>query len=491
MINSISRLGLRICDVFRRTAPDPFVLAVLLTLLTAAIALLLGFPAAGSTPRPELAERAGKLLDSWGGIERLASGAAKESATLGLWTLLGFAMQMCLVLVTGHALASSRPVRRVIDALAALPRTCAQAAAMVAFAACTTAVINWGLGLIVGALLAREVGRAMSRRGVPVHYPLLCAAGYTGLMVWHGGLSGSAPLSMTTRAGIEKVSPQLAAQLGENVMPLTETLFSTSNLIITLGLVVLVPAVCALFAPKAPGEMAPFREPVGDGRAEASGTETQPAQSDSRPGVIPEWLETSPLIVWFLAAAVFVVIWRYSAGAGLASLSLNHINGGMLALGLVFHGSARSYVGAVDEAARGCGGIVVQFPLYAGIMAMMQASGLVRMLADSFVAMSTPTTLPLFTFVSGGIVNLFVPSGGGQWAVQGPIAMQSGMEAGVPLGKMVMSVAYGDQLTNMLQPFWALPLLAITGVKAREIVGYTALIMLAGAAWIALWLLVL
>jgi short-chain fatty acids transporter len=188
---------------------------------------------------------------------------------------------------------------------------------------------------------------------------------------------------------------------------------------------------------------------------------------------------------------VFVVIWRYSAGAGLASLSLNHINGGMLALGLVFHGSARSYVGAVDEAARGCGGIVVQFPLYAGIMAMMQASGLVRMLADSFVAMSTPTTLPLFTFVSGGIVNLFVPSGGGQWAVQGPIAMQSGMEAGVPLGKMVMSVAYGDQLTNMLQPFWALPLLAITGVKAREIVGYTALIMLAGAAWIALWLLVL
>ncbi len=488
MITSISRLGLRICDIFRRTAPDPFVLAVLLTLFTAALAILLGFPAAGSTPRPELAERAGRLLDSWGGIERLPSGAAREAASLGLWTLLGFAMQMCLVLVTGHALASSRPIRRIIDALASIPRSCAQAAALVAFAACSAAILNWGLGLIVGALLAREVGRSMARRGIPVHYPLLCAAGYTGLMVWHGGLSGSAPLSMTTRAGIEKVSPQLAAQLGDKVMPLTETLFSTSNLIITLGLVVLVPAVSALLAPKAAAEMTPCALSTEPASAAAS---PLTSSAGARPGALPEWLETSPVIVWLLAAAVLAVIWRYSAGAGLASLSLNHINGGMLALGLIFHGSARSYVAAVDEAARGCGGIVIQFPLYAGIMAMMQASGLVRMLADSFVAMSTPTTLPLFTFISGGIINLFVPSGGGQWAVQGPIAMQSGMESGVPLGKMVMSVAYGDQLTNMLQPFWALPLLAITGVKAREIVGYTALIMLAGAAWIGLWLVLL
>lgn len=486
----ISRLGLRICEVFRRTAPDPFVLAVLLTLLTAALALLIGFPpATAASPRPELLERASRLLDAWGGIERLPSGADRESASLGLWTLLGFAMQMCLVLVTGHALASSRPVRRIIDALAAISRSCAHAAALVAFAACSAAILNWGLGLIVGALLAREVGRSMARRGIPVHYPLLCAAGYTGLMVWHGGLSGSAPLSMTTRAGIEKVSAQLAAQLGDKVMPLTETLFSPSNFIITLGLIVLVPVVCAMLAPKAAADMTPC--PLPSDTAPSTATNTPSSQPESRPGAFPEWLETSPLIVWFLAAAVFAVIWRYSTGAGLASLSLNHINGAMLALGLIFHGSARSYVAAVDEAARGCGGIVIQFPLYAGIMAMMQASGLVRMLADSFVAMSTPTTLPLFTFVSGGIVNLFVPSGGGQWAVQGPIAMQSGMESGVPLGKMVMSVAYGDQLTNMLQPFWALPLLAITGVKAREIVGYTAIIMLAGAAWIAFWLLVL
>lgn len=485
----ISRLGLRICEVFRRTAPDPFVLAVLLTVLTAVLALTFGFPSTdAAAAKPGLGERAGRLLDSWGGIERLANGAARESATLGLWTLLGFAMQMCLVLVTGHALASSRPVRRLIDSLAAVPRTCAQAAALVAFAACATAIVNWGLGLIVGALLAREVGRSMARRGVPVHYPLLCAAGYTGLMVWHGGLSGSAPLSMTTRAGIEKVSPQLAAQLGDKVMPLTETLLSTGNLVITLGLVVLVPAVCAVLAPRNGAEMSPCPFPGVEATGSASAGE---APGGSRSGALPEWLETSPVVVWMLAAAVLAVLVRYAEGAGIASISLNHVNGGMLALGLVFHGSARSYVAAIDEAARGCGGIIVQFPLYAGIMAMMQASGLVKLLADGFVSLSTPATLPLFTFISGAIVNLFVPSGGGQWAVQGPIAIQSGMESGVPLGKMVMAVAYGDQLTNMLQPFWALPLLAITGAKAREIVGYTALIMLAGALWIGLWLVLI
>ena len=132
----------------------------------------------------------------------------------------------------------------------------------------------------------------------------------------------------------------------------------------------------------------------------------------------------------------------------------------------------------------------MQFPLYAGVMAMMAASGLLAMFADAANAASTPTTLPLLTMASAAIVNLFVPSGGGQWAVQGPIAMLAGAQDGIPLGKMVMSVAYGDQLTNMLQPFWALPLLAITGVKARDIVGYTAIVMIVAAIWITVALLV-
>lgn len=497
----ISRLGLRICEVFRRTAPDPFVLAVLLTLLTAALAMLFGFEgfAAG--------ERAGRLLDAWGGIDRRADGTATESARLGLWTLLGFGMQMCVVLVTGHALAASGPVRGLIERLAALPRSCAQAAALVSFAACSAAVVNWGLGLIVGALLAREVGRSMAQRGIAAHYPLLCAAGYTGLMVWHGGLSGSAPLSMTTRAGIEKVSPAMAAQLGDRTVPLSETLLSPMNLVITLGLVAIVPCVCAMLSPRRAEEMA-AAPAVGEVENKGRHGQDAPATQRSEHGqdaratqrcghgqdaraTVPEWLETSPLVAWVLALALGAVAWRYISGAGAAAISLNHVNALMLALGLAMHGSARSYVAAVDEAARGCGGIVVQFPLYAGIMAMMAASGLVARLSEWAAANSSPGSLPVLMFASGGVVNLFVPSGGGQWAVQGPIAVSAGVDAGVPIGKMVMSVAYGDQLTNMLQPFWALPLLAITGVKAREIVGYTAIVMVVGAAWIGLWLALL
>lgn len=472
----ISRLGLRICEVFRRTAPDPFVLAVLLTLLTAALAMLFGFEGLAG------GERAARLLDAWGGIERRPDGAAAESTRLGLWTLLGFGMQMCLVLVTGHALAASGPVRRLIARLAALPQSCAQAAAMVSFAACFAAVINWGLGLIVGALLAREVGRSMARRGIAAHYPLLCAAGYTGLMVWHGGLSGSAPLSMTTRAGIEKVSPAMAAQLGERTVPLSETLFSPMNLVITLGLVLIVPCVCALLAPRRAEEMMVLAE------AGTAGTECRP--TNARATSVPEWLETSPVVVWVLAIGLAAAVWRYVSGAGIATISLNHVNAAMLALGLALHGSARSYIAAVEDAARGCGGIVVQFPLYAGIMAMMAASGLIERLSEWAAANSSAQTLPALMFISGSVVNLFVPSGGGQWAVQGPIAVSAGVEAGVPVGKMVMSVAYGDQLTNMLQPFWALPLLGITGVRARDIVGYTAIVMVAAGACIALGLLV-
>ena len=112
------------------------------------------------------------------------------------------------------------------------------------------------------------------------------------------------------------------------------------------------------------------------------------------------------------------------------------------------------------------------------------------MFAEVAAQSSSTTTLPLFTFVSAGIVNIFVPSGGGQWAVQGPIALTAGIDANVPVGKMIMSVAYGDQLTNMLQPFWALPLLAITGVKAKDIVGYTALLMVVAAVWMGFGLLI-
>lgn len=180
----LAKLGQRIAGVFRATAPDPFVLAVLLTLLTYLLALFFTAPAPGS-PRAEGAY-ALTLLDDWQN---------------GFWSLLAFAMQMCLILVTGHALASSPPVARLLRALANVPKTGPQAAAMTALVAIAFGLINWGLGLIVGAILARDVGRALRAKGIALPAGLLAAAGYTTMMVWHGGLSGSAPLKAASAQG--------------------------------------------------------------------------------------------------------------------------------------------------------------------------------------------------------------------------------------------------------------------------------------------------
>jgi len=480
----LSRLGLLISRVFSRVVPDPFVIAILLTAVTLVLALLAGeFPIAPGGSPPGLARRLTILLDAWRGDS-------------GLWYFLAFSMQMCLILVTGHALAETRPVASLLRLLADVPRTTAQAAAMVGLVACTTAVANWGLGLIVGALLARDVGRSMSRRGIRAHYPLIVAAGYTGLMVWHGGLSGSAPLSMTTSAGARRVlRDDVIARLGDGGIPLQETTLSSMNLVITGGLLLLTPLVLWLLAPRRPQDLLPIEAFASTtSGAEVSASEAgqpRPVTPHSEQPTIPDRLERSFTLAALVAAALALAVGRQIWLKGVGAIGLNEVNMAMLAVGLLLHGSIRSYAAAVEGAMRGCAGILLQFPLYGGIMAMLAASGLVGLIAGTMGTIATPQTLPFYTFVSAGITNLFVPSGGGQWAVQGPIALETAFRMGVEPGRIVMAVAYGDQLTNMLQPFWALPLLAITGVRARDIVGYTALVMVVAGAWIALGLAIL
>ena len=215
----------------------------------------------------------------------------------------------------------------------------------------------------------------------------------------------------------------------------------------------------------------------------------QPTNDSQSQPTSPSGLERTPFLAWILALAFIAAFVRFGRTSGLMSLTLNEVNAAMLALGLIFHASLASYTRAIEDAARGCAGIIIQFPLYAGIMALLSSSGLIAALSEQF-AKGGESGVPILTFLSAGIVNFFVPSGGGQWGIQGPIALEAGAAVDVSAGKMIMAVAYGDQLTNMLQPFWALPLLAITGAKARDIVGYTAVIMIAAALWIAAMLLV-
>lgn len=456
----LAALGQRVSAAFRATAPDPFVLAVLLTGVT--FLLVLGRTDAG----------AAEIVGYW------------SHPSQGVWRFLGFSMQMCLILVTGHALAASPPVRRGLERLSDVPRTPAQAAALVAFVAASLGVLNWGLGLVGGALIARDVGRSLERRGVRAHYPLLAASGYVGLLVWHGGFSGTAPLKVTSASDLADVLP---AGVELAPIPLTETVLSPMNLVATGGLLLIAPLVMALMTPKKEADrqhisaFAPERE--------------APEATRNDKAFLPRLLEDTPIVTALLVALIgaWAISYYFPGGghpSGVRSLNPNTVNLTMLMFGLILHGTPARYVRAVDDAARGCAGIMLQFPLYAGIMGMMHQSGLTAQLAGALSAGTSAGTLPLGTFVSAGVVNLFIPSGGGQWGVQGPIAIEAAQSAGVPIPKMVMAVAYGDQLTNMLQPFWALPLLAITGVRARDIVGYTAVLMVFAGAWLAGCLLV-
>lgn len=475
----LARLGDRLAALFRATAPDPFVIAVLLTLLTFVLVMIFGYDVAEDGTRSGLG--VSDVIGFW-------------SDKNGLWAFLGFSMQMCLILVTGHALASSPPVAHLIRKLASLPRTGAQAAAVVALVAASLGLVNWGLGLIGGALIARDMGRAMEARGIRVHYPVLAAAGYVGLMVWHGGFSGTAPLKISKESEITS----MFGDSGITMEPLllTETLLSPLNLIVSLGLVIVAAIVMALLMPRH-GNVSGISSFV------PASPETNDKERDEAKAFLPRLLEDTPLVNLVLCAMIGWWAFMYylpmeeGTPSGLWSLSPNEVNLTMLLLGLLLHGTPRRYVSAIEDAARGCAGIILQFPLYAGIMGMMHQSHLTEELASGIsslaerVPLSEEITLPVFTFISAGIVNIFIPSGGGQWGVQGPIAMEAAQQAGVSPSRMVMALAYGDQLTNMLQPFWAVPLLAITGVKARDIVGYTCLLMLIAGAWIMACLVIL
>lgn len=469
----ISRLGLAISRVFHNICPDPFVIAILLTVVTVILALMFGeYPAADTS----LADRAESLLDTW-------------RSDKGFWKLLGFGMKMCLVLITGHALAATRPVRALIDRLAALPQSARSAVVLVCVVACLTGLLNWGLALVVGALMAREVGRSLTRRGIPLHYPLLAAAGYMGLLIFHGGLSGSAPLTATTIEGAKSVLPESALPLLGGGIPLDRTLFSSLNFFVTGGLAVLLPLLFWLLTPNRPQPMQPM--PISHLANDQQVSSVSKDQPDSESGnTLPDRLDRSPVIVWLLAIPLAIAVARTVQVSGWKKIDLNEINAVMLALGLILHGSPRAYLTAIEDGARDCAGIIIQFPIYAGIMGLMDVSGLAQKLSHSFTAVGDRETLPVLSFFAATIVGLFVPSGGAQWGLQGPVALQSGLEAGADQGAMLMSVAYGDELANMLQPFWALPLLAITGVKARDIVGYTALAMILAGAWMAFGLFV-
>ena len=437
--------------VFKRFLPSPFAIAILLTLFTMLMAILFTTPV--SNENPGLA-----VLSYW---ER------------GVWNknLLVFAYQMMLILVLGHILVLSKPMNHLIVGLTNYVSNTKNAVILVSVTTMLVSFFNWGLALIFGAILARKVAEAAQTRGFEINYPLVGASGYVGLMIWHGGISGSAP-SKVSESGhlasfLKNIDPGLHSQLPD-LIPYSQTVFSLSNLLIFGSLLLIVPLVLAWMSKRVPStktDLPIYEGPLKDNEI-AKGAER---------------LDHSSIFgMGFGVVILIAFFYQYWSNLGALIITPNMLNFLMLGLALLLHRNFANFLKAVEEAIKGASGILIQFPLYFGIMGIMNESGMVNQIADFFVSIANETTLPLFTFLSAGIVNIFVPSGGGQWAVQGPIVIESALKLGVPLNKAVMALAYGDQITNMLQPFWALPLLGITKLKAKEILPYTLLLMLVG-----------
>lgn len=382
---------------------------------------------------------------------------------------MAFTVQMMLMLVLGHALALSAPVHRLIDQLARQAHTNTRAALWVAGATMAMSLLNWGLGLVFGALLARKVAEAARKNHRALNYPLVGAAAYAGMMVWHGGLSGSAPLKVAEAGHLASLlqTSELSVKLPEFIS-LEMTTFGSLNIATTLVAVV---GVLGLF--------------YWLSKRQFESTELPDAeQTEERTSSTSIWAERFDAGPWpGRVVGLLIVGWALWSGlggataAGLAFITPNYINLSLLGLTLLAHGSISGFLKAVDSAIGGAAGILVQFPLYFGIMGLITGSGLLDHLSIWATQTANAGSLPFFTFVSAAVVNVFVPSGGGQWAIQGPVVIEAALRTGASLPKCIMALSYGDQLTNMLQPFWALPLLGITGLQAKEILPYSLLVM--------------
>ncbi len=442
----IQGLGERFAKVFGRIIPDPFVLVLVLTVGT----LAAGFFFGGRVAELSASERLVALAEGW----------FRELYSVGL---MRFAMQMCIVLVTGHALALSPPVQKVIAVLCHQARGARSAVVLVVLTSCFASLLQWGLGVIVGAFMAREMGKRLKREGVAVHYPLLGAAGYSGFMVWHGGLSGSAPLKVAEKGHF------LVESTG--VIPITETIFSPLNLVVTGATVSVLVVVFAWMMPRESDRMIEY---AGDVEGDASWfVEDEPKEGMS----FVQRIERS---AWFSRAMASVLgVWAvwWFVREGLGGVNLNTINVVFLALGLMWHRSTRAYVHAIQDGVRGCAGVILQFPFYFGVLGLLKSSGLIEQISAQMVAWSGAKSFGVMTFLSAGFVNFLVPSGGGQWAVQGPLMVEGAKQLGLEMPAVIMAMSYGDAWTNLLQPFWALPLLGIMGLEARDILGYTAVVL--------------
>jgi short-chain fatty acids transporter len=405
----------KICEAY---LPDAFVFCLILTLVVFGAASVV-------TPFGPL-----ELVDFWG----------KD-----FWSLNAFAMQMVFILISGHMLASTPLVQSFLHFIVKRVETEKSALVLISLFSTLACFLNWGFGLIVSGLFAVELAKKLKK----VNFGLFVATAYSGFLVWHGGLSGSIPLKISGKDEIlTKVFPDMS-------VPLSATIFSTWNLALVATIFLIFPFIALSLRTDEKIEVQVPEAP-----------QASPIDESSFRFLLENFRGFNLVFFFFFALVIVAAVRRGEA------LDISKINGIFLFLALLLHGTPRHFLKALQDSIGYASGIIIQFPFYAGLMGLMQYSGLADQISLAFLNIATPSTLPMWTFLSGGLVNFFIPSGGGQWVVQGPIMLKAAHALSVDPGKVSMALAWGDAWTNLIQPFWALPLLALAKLQLKDIMGY-------------------
>jgi len=408
---------------FARWVPNSFVIACLLTFVTFALVVSV----AGKT-----------FLDAEGYWVK------------GFWELLELTMQLALIVITGYIVAVSPLMSRLLERVAELASSDRAAVALMGVVSMTASWLHWGLGLIAGPIFLRFLIRKHPR----VDYRLAVAAGYLGsTCTWHAGLSGSAPLLMATPKNF------MEAQVG--LVPISSTTFSVFNLVLTIVVVCVMTMMLMRLYPRKPDAYVPSHETTEDPHAASSAKAL--------------WIERSYALNLVMGCLGAIGLWTLYVEGG-SRVSLNVFNFAFLFLALVLHPSPASFTRAAAQGATYLHGIVIQFPFYAGMYGLIKYSGLAEIIARWFTSIASAKTFPLVIYWYSGVVSFFIPSGGSKWAVEAPYVMAAAKALSVPSSHAILAYAWGDMSTHFLQPFWAIPLLAIARVEFKDIIGYLAIL---------------
>jgi short-chain fatty acids transporter len=459
--NVVARVAQRFTAFTERWLPDAFGFVLVGTFIVFALGIATGERVTGSPSDPAATTGFG-LVDAWG---------------KGFWALIQFTLQMAMIIIGGYAVAVSPPVARLIARLATVPKSPRGAIAFTAAVAMATAYLNWAFSLVFSAILAREIARLV--RGVD--YRALGAMAFLGLgTVWAQGLSGSAALQMTSAGSTPeplKAIVRSGRGGGNGLIPLTDTIFLWQGIVATLVIFCVAVGVAWMLSPS----------PARARTAEDLGVTLRPVLEDARgeqvrPGRPGDWLEASPLfaILVFLFGLWYLV--RYfanSTGNPLNALDLNTINLILLMLALILHWRPVSLVSAVRRGAPAASGVLLQFPFYGGIFGMIVYTGLSKQIASWLVHASSSFLFAPLIAIYSCVLGVFVPSGGSKWLIEAPYVIDAANQLHVNQGWMVVVYDLGEASANLLQPFWMLPTLAILGLKARDIMGYTFAMFLA------------